>query len=83
MEAIACGLPVLAYNLDAYKDIYPDGMIERVPVGDREGFVSKIVVLASDKEGTARAKRIDFAKNFNWEDIIEQEYDAIKVRLTT
>lgn len=82
MEALACGLPVLAYDLDAYKDIYPDGMIERVPVGDRERFVSKIVSLASAKEEPAGIKRVDFAMNFDWEDMVEQEYESIKARLT-
>ncbi len=82
MEALACGLPVIAYDLDVYKGIYPDGILERVPVGDSSSFASKIQELVSRiEDNSARQKRIDFARNFDWEDVTEREYEAIKTRL--
>jgi len=82
MEALACGLPVIAYDLDTYKNIYPDELIERVPVGDAGKFLSSIKKIASS-ENTAEnsRKRIDFAKEFNWTDVIEKEYSSIMGRI--
>lgn len=44
VEAQACAVPVVAYNLPFYKRIYPKGMA-RIAIGDTGAFAEKIVHL--------------------------------------
>jgi len=46
-EAMASGLPVIAYDLPVYKEIYNGGMV-RVAVGDRQAAANAILELLSD-----------------------------------
>lgn len=82
MEALACGLPVIVYDLDAYRNIYPDGLIERIPLRDTEQFIAAMVNLVSGKNVKhSLQERVDFARGFNWADIMEKEYADIISRL--
>lgn len=82
MEALACGLPVIVYNLDAYRNIYPDGLIERIPPRDTEQFLAAMVNLVSGKNVKhSLQERVDFARSFNWAGIMEKEYADIVSRL--
>jgi len=47
-EAMACNLPVIAYNLPGYHDIYPKGMV-KIPIGNWEAFASEAVRLLTDE----------------------------------
>lgn len=51
-EALACGLPVVAYDLPVYRELF-DGGMELVPVGDIEMFAASIIALL--EEDTRRA----------------------------
>lgn len=48
-EAQSLGIPVVAYDLDFFRFVYPVGMF-RIPVGDIESFAETIVELLSDTE---------------------------------
>lgn len=48
-EAMAFGLPVVGFDLAAYKSYYPEGMV-KVRVGDLEGFSKEVVRLLEDKK---------------------------------
>lgn len=67
-EAMAVGLPVVAYNLPIYKDIYPKGMI-KVPIGDFKEFSQEIIKLLSNKKNindlSKEAK--ENSLRFSWE----------------
>ncbi len=74
IEALACGLPVIAYDLPAYKVFGPDTLI-RIPIGDKESFSNNILTLLLDRDrridmGT-KAKKI--SAQFDWEKLVEQE----------
>ena len=59
LEGMACGLPVVAYDLDAYDEIYDAGMV-RVPAGDFRKLADEIIVLLTDdglRAGLAREAR--------------------------
>ncbi|MCL0041333.1 glycosyltransferase family 4 protein [Dehalococcoidia bacterium] len=47
-EAIACGLPVIAYNLPIYEDLFSKAMI-KVPIGDKVAFAAEVLTLLEDK----------------------------------
>ncbi|MDR0493678.1 MAG: glycosyltransferase family 4 protein [Nitrososphaerota archaeon] len=48
-EAMACGLPVIAWNLPVYEKIFPQGMI-KVPLGDVSVFSQEIIKLLENAE---------------------------------
>lgn len=78
MEALAAGLPVVAYDLDAYKSIYPDSIITRVPIGDTKQFLFAIKSILMSRDIMKNAgERIEFAENFAWDDVVKKEYARI------
>ncbi len=48
-EAMACGLPVVAYDLPVYREIFPQGMI-RVPLNDIKRFSEETLNLLENDE---------------------------------
>ncbi len=47
-EAMACGLPVVAYDLPAYQSVFRQGMLT-APLGNRPGLAQHVVRLLSDE----------------------------------
>lgn len=76
-EAMACGLPVVCYDLGAY-DVFGNGVI-KIDVGNKEEMVKVVNDLLTDKnkqkEAGLRAK--DATKHLSWETIAEDELKLI------
>lgn len=53
MEAMGCGVPVVAYDLPVYRDIYTGGMI-RVPIGDERALAREATELLENEEERRR-----------------------------
>lgn len=72
-EAMACGLPVVAYDLPAY-DLFKD-VIFKAPRGDKRAFSEMVWKLLLDeklrKEASEKAKEI--ANQFDWDTLAEEE----------
>ncbi|MDY6893953.1 MAG: glycosyltransferase family 4 protein [Thermotogota bacterium] len=73
-EAMASGLPVVAYDLPIYQDIYED-KIFRVPIGDVNQFADTVTRLLTEEE-----LRINLGLNgkkfilkYDWDRIAERE----------
>ncbi len=65
-EAMAFGLPVVGFDLPAYKSYYPQGMI-KVPIGDLPAFADAIVKLLDNKtEYQKYATQAESMINKNW-----------------
>ena len=80
-EAMACGLPVVCYNLSVY-DFVNDGII-KLKIGDRDQMTNTIIDLLSND-----TKRIELAstaeeesKKLNWDDISKEELKAVSTLL--
>jgi len=82
LEAMACGLPVVAYDLPAY-EVLGDAIV-KVPVGDKEAFAEAVIRLLSDRqlrnELCEKARKV--ASQFDWDRIVEMEL-AILSKLAT
>ena len=72
-EALACGTPVVAYDLPVYRIF--GGCIERVREGDTSAFASMVAGLLQDsrrREQLAAEGRL-LSTRFDWESIAQRE----------
>jgi glycosyltransferase involved in cell wall biosynthesis len=78
-EAMACGLPVIAYDLPAYREIFHAGML-RVPVGSVAKFADATKAVLRDEEKRVRLGREGRiqAEEYDLEEIAATELHLIK-----
>jgi len=78
LEAQTLGLPIVAWALPIFDEIFPQGMIT-VKIGDKNSFAKEIVKLLTEKD---LYKKLSFsaeinAKRFNWDYTAEKERNMI------
>lgn len=78
-EGMACGLPVVGFDLPGYKYCYPRGML-KAPVGDIKAFADLVLKLFEDRDLYARVQKeaLDFAKEWDWDNRADQVLRAIE-----
>ena len=81
-EAMACGLPVIAYRLPVFREFYDDNIVY-VDVGDVKGLASKILELLKDKPLQKRMRQAGYkiAERYDWNNIAKQQLEIIKRNL--
>lgn len=72
IEAMACGLPVIAYDLPVYDRYFPRGIV-KIPVGDKHAFASAVIdILTDDKKKRRLAgEAISLAHEYSWDKAAE------------
>ena len=78
-EAMACGLPVVAYDLPVYKEIYKQGIIT-VPVKHFKLFSAEVIGLLeneSKKNALAEKGRLQVTK-YDWAQVSMKEFSLLK-----
>lgn len=82
VEAMASGLPVIAYDLPIFKDIFPKGMI-KVPIGDTKKFANQTLSLLSDQQLYEKISReaMDNALKYDWYTVVEAELEIFRCLL--
>lgn len=70
LEAMACGLPVVAYDLPEFKYIFPRGIV-KVPVGEIQRFASAVVDLLDNGEKYSDLSKnaYEFSKDKDWSSV--------------
>jgi glycosyltransferase involved in cell wall biosynthesis len=81
-EAIACGVPVIAYDLRAYGEVYGEVLgssLTTVPVGDINLMASKILELLRNPVPEPRliADSKKVLEKYEWSRIAQRELDAL------
>lgn len=78
-EAMAAGLPVVAYDLPVYRRIYGNAF-RQIPSFDFDSFAESIVELLDDKAtfGQYQSKGLETAKDFGWDVIAASDVSALK-----
>ena len=76
-EAMACGLPVVCYDLPAYR-VFGTG-VTRIQIGNKEKMARTIIELLMDlnKQKDAGLKAKEAAKLLNWDCIATEELKQI------
>lgn len=78
-EALACGIPAVTYDLDAY-DVFFNGLTIESKIGDFKGMSLAIVELLTDedkREHLATAGRNYVLDNYTWEQVSQKEWELI------
>jgi glycosyltransferase involved in cell wall biosynthesis/thymidylate kinase len=73
-EVLACGLPVVAYDLPAYAVFGNEAMI-KVPIGDKKALFEAVLTLLSDESLRRQMgqKALEVARQFSWQEVAEGE----------
>ena len=81
-EAMACELPVIAYNLPVYNEFYGDAIMD-VDRGDTKGLLLSIIRLLEDKKLQKRmgSDGLEVARQYKWENIAKDQLNVINRRL--
>lgn len=77
-EAMACGLPVVAYDLPVYKEVFEDKLVT-VPLGNVNAMVKRVEFLLENPEAARKIgeEGKDFVKKYDWSVVAERELSAI------
>ena len=77
-EAMACGLPVVAYDLPAYRNVFKQGMV-RVPVGNKKEMAMEVIKLFEDKDYRERLSNNAMiqAYKYDWNKTIDEEMNIL------
>lgn len=78
LEAMACGLPVVAWDLPVYQEIFKEGMI-RISLGDHEAFAAAVVNLLGNEEKRAEMgqEAKSLAQEYDWEQVAAKEWSLL------
>ncbi|OGO06822.1 MAG: hypothetical protein A2Y92_01900 [Chloroflexi bacterium RBG_13_57_8] len=68
IEAMACGLPVVAYDLPVYASHFPGGIV-KVPIGDKRAFARAVLDVLSDDARRQKliSEGLSIVPRYTWE----------------
>jgi glycosyltransferase involved in cell wall biosynthesis len=78
LETLACGTPVVAYNIAAVKSNFPDDVVKPVPVGNFREMAAEALRIINNQElrQTLSRKAIAFTARYSWENVASAEVEA-------
>ncbi len=78
-EFLAAGLPVVAYDLPVFREVFP-GCFEMVPLGDMAGAAGQILRLLGDEDLTQRRGRQgqEFVRRYDYRVFAAQELEVLQ-----
>lgn len=78
-EAMACRLPVVAWDLPVYEEVFPQG-IARIKEGDIKGFSTGVLKLLNDTQFYTQMSNqaLEIASRYDWNRIAQQEWEYLK-----
>ncbi|MFC1504611.1 glycosyltransferase family 4 protein [Spirochaetota bacterium] len=79
VEAMACRLPIIAYDLPVFREIYTQGMLF-VPIGDRAKMAETFLKLIKNDDLREKYSGMAYehSKKFRWEDRAESILKSVR-----
>jgi len=79
LEALACGLPIVAYDIPAIRCNYPYTIVSRVSKGDMEKLAKAIIEFLMGERGlrAISSLAIFFASKFTWDNVARAEAQVL------
>jgi glycosyltransferase involved in cell wall biosynthesis len=79
LEAIAAGLPVVAWDLPVYREVFPQGLVG-VPPGDPQAFADAITGLLDDPYQAASivAQATNLPARYDWDRVAAREWQLVQ-----
>jgi glycosyltransferase involved in cell wall biosynthesis len=82
LETLACGAPVVAYDISAVRLNYPLNAVRTVRVGDNQGMAAEAVKIIKDEKlrEALSQEALSFASRYTWDNATKEErhaYDSI------
>ena len=80
-EAMACGLPVVAYDLPVYRRVYGDALAT-VPEGDHRAFAIALCGILDDplRYDLLKERGRSRASQYDWDEVSQQDWRFIESR---
>lgn len=80
LQAQALGLPVVAWNLPVFAEVFPKGMIQ-VPIGDSKTFAGEVINLLKNKQVYKKLSEeaVNNAAQYDWDRTAQREVSFIKM----
>jgi glycosyltransferase involved in cell wall biosynthesis len=77
-EAMSCGLPVLAYDLPAYRGTYKKGIVT-VPIGDTNELTRWALTILNSTELREKLAidALEQGNQFDWDNIARRELEIV------
>jgi len=78
-EAMACKIPVLAYNLSELIEVWRDSF-EQIPLGNKEYFADKIIEYLDNRDLRNKQAEIgyNYVQKFEWSNIAQDEINLVE-----
>lgn len=78
LEALACGTPVVAYDIPAMRLNFPSDIVRVVPVGDYKQMATEALRIIEHKNirDVLSQKALTFAAGFSWDRVVSEERQA-------
>jgi len=80
IEALACGIPVVAYNIVPIRLSFRTKSVIKVRSQEKSKFAECIINILEDEELRKRLSNdaLTFASKYNWDSAAKEEFDSIK-----
>ena len=78
-EAMACGLPVVAYDLAEYNEVFSN-MLATVPLGHVDDMAKQIVLLLENPDVSKKIGQQgqEYVQKYDWSVVADKELSALK-----
>jgi len=80
LEAMACGLPVVSWNLPVYSEIFGNHTFQ-IEENDMESFSKKVLEILENPnfQEKIKARGKEFATRYSWDNVAKRELEIIKI----